>query len=380
MRWFQYVVLVFLGLAVACSSRKTAEHDCGDDHFSVGDSLQLGLATELLYYKNEYHLFYQCENADGMACWGHSKSADLLKWKQFPRLINAGPLQHMGAGSVVVDYNNTSGLGEGHSPLVGIYADNQSGKGQQVSVVYSTDEGKSWNDYSKNPLVINHGFYPVVDPKVVWHEESQRWVMLIVAGYQVQFYGSEDLLNWIYLGEFGDVYEEMGEWSHIEFLPVNVEESGERKWVLFIAGDQGAPNARKGTRYFVGDFDGYTFMPFKKKGLWLDGGTDTYAGVGAYVYDSHAETTAFIGCMTDGETVYTSPRNIVLKKRYNNYYLAAKSLVVPPKNSKTILMDSREIFEKEDFDGHFRLPVMLDLNYEVNNRKYLDFAEAMESY
>lgn len=375
MRSFQYIHIIVLLFTIACSPQKTSERNDSVIHFSISDSLKLGMTTELLYYNDEYHLFYQCENADKITYWGHSKSANLITWNHYSQLIKAENNHSIGAGSVVIDYNNTSGLGKDNTPMVAIYADSENNKGQKVSIAYSNDEGANWIPYNNNPVVINNGLYPISDPKVIWHEETQRWVMLVVAGYQVEFYGSNNLLDWEYLSEFNKIYEEKGEWINLEFLQVNVDETGKKKWVLFITGDQGSPNTEKGTRYFAGDFDGYSFIPYKSKGLWLDSGTDTYAGVGTIVYSSQRETTAFVGCMTNHNTDYTSPRNITLKKKYNNYYLVSKPLITPKNNSKVILIDGKKFKGKVDLDAEFKLPVTLDLSYELNNRKYLDFAE-----
>ncbi len=68
----------------------------------------------LVYYKGEYHLFYQ-HNPQGTEwghmSWGHAVSADMLHWKNLPLAIPEVPGQYMiYSGSAVVDWHNASGL------------------------------------------------------------------------------------------------------------------------------------------------------------------------------------------------------------------------------------------------------------------------------
>ena len=68
----------------------------------------------LVYYKGEYHLFYQYNPQGtewGHMSWGHAVSADMLHWKNLPLAIPEVPGQYMiYSGSAVVDWHNASGL------------------------------------------------------------------------------------------------------------------------------------------------------------------------------------------------------------------------------------------------------------------------------
>ena len=68
----------------------------------------------LVYYKGEYHLFYQYNPQGtewGHMSWGHAVSADMLHWKNLPLAIAEVPGQYMiYSGSAVVDWHNASGL------------------------------------------------------------------------------------------------------------------------------------------------------------------------------------------------------------------------------------------------------------------------------
>ncbi|MEO0339640.1 MAG: glycoside hydrolase family 32 protein, partial [Bacteroidota bacterium] len=80
----------------------------------------------MVYYDGEYHLFYQhypYASVWGPMHWGHAVSKDLVHWEHLP--IALYPDEHglIFSGSAVIDWNNTSGFGDGQSPpMVAIYA------------------------------------------------------------------------------------------------------------------------------------------------------------------------------------------------------------------------------------------------------------------
>lgn len=56
--------------------------------------------------------------------WGHAVSSDLIHWQERPVAIEEGDGVMIFTGSAVVDWNNTSGLGNTggeHPPIVAIY-------------------------------------------------------------------------------------------------------------------------------------------------------------------------------------------------------------------------------------------------------------------
>jgi fructan beta-fructosidase len=218
--------------------------------------------------------------------WGHAVSEDLVRWKHLPVALLEENGVMIFSGSAVVDHQNTSGFGkDGKPPMVAIYTGH--GHGRQVqSIAYSNDRGRTWTKYAGNP-VIDIGSPEFRDPKVSWHEASRRWVMVVAKPDQrkVLFWGSPDLKKWEQLGEFGPQGEVRGIWECPDLFEQPVyrgdEKTDQTRWVLVININGGTPAGGSGTQYFVGRFDGKTFVNDNAKDvkLWADYGADFYAGV-----------------------------------------------------------------------------------------------------
>jgi sucrose-6-phosphate hydrolase SacC (GH32 family) len=209
----------------------------------------------LVYYNGKYHLFYQYNPyglQPGNNSWGHAVSSDLVNWKEEPVAIPAqnGVLAY--SGSVVVDWNNTSGFGiNGQPPLVAIYTGKTNVEDQRIA--YSNDEGLTWTNYDQNPVLeMNNNQFR--DPKVVWHQDSQKWIMVVaVPAYQgIRFYSSPNLKDWTLLTGFGSAGNISAFWECPDFFKLPVDDiSNKMKWVLVHS---------VGTaQYFIGDFDGQHF-------------------------------------------------------------------------------------------------------------------------
>ena len=245
----------------------------------------------LVYNDGVYHLFYQYYPEDivwGPMHWGHAISKDLVIWEHKP--IALYPDEHglIFSGSAVLDKKNTSGFGSPETPaLVAIftYHDMEGEKEgklnfQTQGIAYSLDNGESWEKYSENPVIGNPGIKDFRDPKVFWHEASERWILVLVAGDHALFYNSKDLKSWELMSDFGKEFgAHGGVWECPDLFPLKVDGDGPEKWVLIISINPGAPNGGSGTQYFVGDFDGSNFTTTQKGAKWIDWGTDNYAGV-----------------------------------------------------------------------------------------------------
>lgn len=240
----------------------------------------------LLFHNGEYHLYYQSypddiqrvifsspagDAAGARINWGHAVSRDLVGWQHLPLAITEevgnDRLGAIYSGSAVVDYANRSGLSlDNHPPLVAFYTVMQFARAasvegwqpttQPVSMAYSTDSGRTFTKYERNPVVdVNDRKFG--DPMVLWHEPSKQWIMVNIWGFKqgkVGFWGSSDLKDWKFLSEFHAEQDGPGKWECPDLFPLAVDsDASNTKWVLKV-------NGRHGSRkYFIGEFDGREF-------------------------------------------------------------------------------------------------------------------------
>jgi fructan beta-fructosidase len=204
----------------------------------------------------EWHLFYQHNPFGtkwGNMHWGHAVSPDLVRWKElgiglYPRKYGDWAF----SGSAIVDRGNTSGWGTKEKPPL-VLAYTSTGRGECIA--FSTDRGRTWTEYDKNPVVKHAGR----DPKLVWYEPGKHWVMAVYDEFEgkrwIASHTSPDLKNWTFASRIEGFYE------CPDLFPMPVNGDPERtKWVLYGADG----------KYLTGDFDGKAFKPDakEKKQLW----------------------------------------------------------------------------------------------------------------
>ncbi len=235
----------------------------------------------LVYADGGFHLCYQHHPADllwGPMHWGHATSTDLFTWKHRPIALRPDHLGTAFSGSAVVDHDGVAGFGAG--ALVAFYTHFVEETPQSQGVAYSVDDGETWRPYDANPVLsAPEGLIDFRDPKVFRHADG-HWVMVLVGGDEVIFHRSEDLLHWTECGRFGRGHgAHGGVWETPDLFELEVEGTGERRWVLAVSVLGGGPAGGTGTQYFVGDFDGTTFSAHDPPDTvrWVDHGADFYA-------------------------------------------------------------------------------------------------------
>lgn len=288
-------------LFMACNSN-TAENDkAADDttvsyrplyHFTT-DSNWINDPNGLVFANGKYHLFAQYNpfgDKWGHMSWAHAVSTDLFSWQQqplaIPEILNADSSTTMiFSGSAVVDSLNTSGFGkEGQMPLVSIYTSHidrgEKGTVQHQSIAYSLDEGLTWKQYEKNP-VLDVNLKDFRDPKVFWYAPGNKWIMLVVKPdqYKVEFYASQDLKKWTFLSDFGGMGNMTKIWECPDIYQLPIEGTSEKKWVISVSAGHPVNNFLA-MQYFIGEFDGTRFIADKGNyPLYIDYGKDNYAGI-----------------------------------------------------------------------------------------------------
>lgn len=236
----------------------------------------------LIFFKGEYHLFYQYNpyhnNWDSMH-WGHAVSEDLLHWKELEVALcpdepyDNHPEGGCFSGSVVV-WEDTMYL---------FYTGTikREGKTVQTQCLATSEDGRTFSKYKGNPLierVPDGGGEDFRDPKVFYAQGKWRMVCGGTDGSadnpdsigRIYLYTSRNLYQWEYSGI---LYEaQAGEGSMFECPDVfSLGDS----WVI-TASPMYAADFRPNT-YLAGkaDFDRCRFC-VERKGI-LDGGTHYYA-------------------------------------------------------------------------------------------------------
>ena len=209
----------------------------------------------LVYYKGEYHLFFQ--HTPGFIrhapnSWGHAISNDLVHWKQIQEAIEPDEYGWIWSGSGLVDWNNTSGLKKSdEETIIAVYTTGGFGDPGNPCVQYisySNDRGRTFTRYEGNP-VLEHIRAANRDPKVIWHKPTQQWIMaLFLDSNDFAIFGSKNLKEWEHLCDLE--VEGTGECPDLFELPVDGDPNNTR-WVFW-----GAAGV-----YRLGTFDGRIFTP-----------------------------------------------------------------------------------------------------------------------
>lgn len=239
----------------------------------------------LVYKDGEYHLYFQYNpygSRWGNMHWGHSVSKDLVHWEHLDPAIARDTLGQIFSGSVVVDANNSAGYGK--DALIAFYTSASDEHGQIQCMAYSTDNGRTYTKYEKNPILTPFdGLKDFRDPKVFWYEPAQKWYMIVSADKNMRFYSSTDLKQWEYLSQFGEGYGvQPNQFECPDFIQLPVDGNKDNmKWVMIVNINPGCLFGGSATEYFVGTFDGKEFKCDNDKSVtkWLDFGKDHYATV-----------------------------------------------------------------------------------------------------
>ncbi len=193
----------------------------------------------LIFYRGEYHLFYQHNPVATVAAWttrtspywGHAKSTDLVHWEHLP-ILNL----KSGSGSGIVDYGNKSGLGKGNEDvLVIIYFEN---------LWYSTDNMETW---TLRQLPNMEG---MADPYVFWYEPTRKWIMSTFKypdkPDEFLFFDSDNLIDWKLLSK----NDSLGFHECPGVLELKIEGQNRKKYIYYSADGE----------YYIGNFNGKEFI------------------------------------------------------------------------------------------------------------------------
>jgi fructan beta-fructosidase len=226
---------------------------------------------------------------------------------------------------------------------------------QTQGIAYSNDEGMTWTKFERNPVLKNPGINDFRDPKVFWHEASAKWIMTLAVFDRIHIYGSKNLIDWEKLSEFGIGYGVPNIlWECPDLFPLKYK--NKTIWVLISNINPGGPNKGSATQYFIGDFDGKSFLPFDHDIRWADFGPDEYAGI---TWSNTGERKIFTGWMSNWlyaqlvptekwRSALTIARELTLREVNGKYYLASMPVQELDKYKGRLI---NEIQKKQNFNG-----------------------------
>lgn len=383
--WVKYPINQFLGKSIEINFEGTEIPSFGFNKINQANSLTtryeqkyrpnfhfspeygwLNDPNGMVYFEGEYHLFYQYNPYGaswGNMHWGHAVSNDLLSWTYLGVPIVPDQNGAIFSGSTIIDKNNSAGFGK--NAMIAVFTSD--GSSQTQSIAYSTDRGRTFKMYERNPVIQNPGIPDFRDPKVSWNEDIKKWVMVLATRQTVTFYCSSNLKNWEKLSEFGDgIGSHGGVWECPDLFPIQY--NGQTKWILLVSINPGGPNNGSATQYFIGNFNGKEFvadaLPYP---LWLDYGQDNYAGVTWNNLPVSDNRKIFIGWMSNWNyandvpaenfrNAMTIPRELMLKNN-GKHLILASSPVVELSNIEKVWRNIPEVEIKDSimltnlFDG-----------------------------
>lgn len=331
----------------------------------------------LVYYKGEYHLYFQYNPFDTKwenMSWGHAVSTDMLRWKQVDTVLWPDENGTMFSGSAIVNDKVVLDDKVTKDHLVYFYSAagdaNSWSKGKDFiqRIAISDDNGRTLKklDY----------YIPTIekenrDPKVFWHEESSAYIMILwLVDYEFAILRSSDLKSWTISQRFTiDKAWECPDLFQLE----NVDNPNVKRWAFWSADGY----------YCLGDFDGFTFKPItglqEAYSTSLPYAAQTFSGIEDRVVSiawlrTKNEGRLYTGAMTipkelfivttkDGERLaqipireYLSKRKLIYDKSFKTGHdLSAKHMLVENMKDRVIEVAFKFSYNDKQLSGCYEL-------------------------
>lgn len=225
-----------------------------------------------------YYYLYNADYPEGNGTeWYHATSTDLVHWVDQGVAIGKyqNGLGDIWTGTAVVDQHDTAGFGAG--AVVALVTQQVDGV-QRQSLFVSRDGGFTFESFEGNPVMDNPGVDAWRDPRVIWDDARDQWVMALAEGDRIGFYTSANLRDWTYASDFSA--PGLGVLECPDLFPMAVDGNQEDvRWVLLTGANGAADGMTTGTAYWTGTWDGQSFAPDDERHQWLDRGPDYYAAV-----------------------------------------------------------------------------------------------------
>lgn len=237
-----------------------------------------------VYYRGEYHLFYQhypYESIWGPMHWGHAKTKDFIHWEDLPVALEpTEDYEKDGcfSGSAIEKDGKLYLMYTGHY--------NRNGRRREVQCIASSSDGIHFEKHPNNPVISelelgDHGMIEEFrDPKVFEHDGAYYAVVASKTKDNrglILMFKSEDLINWSFFSKVLEGSINQGiMWECPDLFPLD------GKWVMIFSPIQHPKldyefHNLSSTIAFIGDMDWETGKFEVENSHEIDLGLDFYA-------------------------------------------------------------------------------------------------------
>ena len=318
----------------------------------------------LVFDGARYHLFAQHYPDDtkwGPMHWAHAVSDDMIHWEHLPIALYPDRLGMCFSGSACMKDGKIALMYTSHGDM------------ERQSVAFSEDN-VNFVPCAYNPVIENPGLRDYRDPKLFPNRHMNKYGVAVAAGDHVEFFASDDLINWGKTGEFSDQAHVTGIHECPDMFPLSAPD-GTTVYVMLAS--MIVPEGGNRTQYVLGDFDGGKFVltrPFEAR-EWIDAGWDDYAPVtfwgtetpimigwaSCWRYADRLPTGKFCGAMT-------FPRALSLVETGAGLRLAQRPLVdgITGEYTKTDALPGESFRVRIKAAGDFRLRLVNSAGEELS--------------
>ncbi len=233
-----------------------------------------------VYYKGEYHLFYQYHPYAakwGPMHWGHAKSKDLLNWEHLPVALMPDQPYDIGgcfSGTALVEGDNLLLMYTGVSE--------RKGQSRQVQCLAISTDGITFEKSPYNPVIDERHVDNTTDfrdPKIL--KRADKYYSLVASTKDnignVLLFESDDLVSWTFKSIFLTAKPHQGKiWECPDLFQLDGKD------VLIVSPIAFANQGHRYTNinssvYFVGHVDWELFQFIPESYEEIDSGLDFYA-------------------------------------------------------------------------------------------------------
>ena len=155
----------------------------------------------LFYLNGEWHLFFQYNPFStkwGNMHWKHAVSSDLIHWEEKEITLYPDSFGTMYSGSAAIDTENAAGFGK--NVILLFYTNAFYTEGSSQNIAFSTDGGRTFRKYEKNPILPSFSGHCDRDPAVVHDPDEECWRMALYLGDETKrdflLLESRNLIDW----------------------------------------------------------------------------------------------------------------------------------------------------------------------------------------